>query len=152
PRRLPVAPSPGNSIRTKATKMPSKKIAKLSSHFIRALRSELEKSRGATVAIMSLSLGCPEQLFSRTHARLVRETLALLPQSSLSFKTLDIRVDTIFCLVSGSVPQLVELVEDTHQSLVVLEAQHPDWYKFCMSFTIAKGKEDAATLIHRACA
>lgn len=130
--------------------MASKKITKLSAPFIRALRSELSKSQGATVAIMSLNLGCPEHIFSRTHARLVRETIALLPQSSPSFKALDIHVATIFCLVSGSVPQLVELVEDTHQSLIVLEAQRPDWYKFCMSFTIAKDGEDAATLINRA--
>lgn len=130
--------------------MSSKKIAKLSTPFIDAVRTELGRPRRDTVAIMSLNLGCPKQLFSRTHAHLLRETIALLPQSSPTFKALDIRGDQIFCLARGTVPELVELVEDTHQSLIVLEVQHPQMYKFCMSFTIATPKEDVATLIDRA--
>jgi len=118
--------------------------------FTRAVAKELKKPQRGPLAILSLNLGCPHKLFARTHASLVRETVALLPITAPAFKTMDIRADRVFVLISGEVSELMDLVEDTHQGLIVLEAQYPDMFKFCMSWTIAKVAENADDLLARA--
>ena len=130
--------------------MSPKKQTRLSGNFVRAVERELANPERDAVAIMSLNLGCPHDLFARTQAHLLRETVALLPAFAPAFKTMDIRADRIFALTAGTVSELMELVNDTHHSLIVLEVKHPGLFKFCMSLAVAKPGDNAQDLLERA--
>jgi len=130
--------------------MSSKKQPQLSQRFLQVVAAELTSSSLDTVAILSVNVGSPQNIFARTHARLMRETVALLPCVTPAFKTMEIRPERIFALISGTIPELMDLVEDTHQSLIVLEARHREIAKFCMSLTVAKAGESASDLLERA--
>src|SRR5690625_7328004 len=104
--------------------MSSKKQPQLSQRFLQVVAAELTSSSFDTVAILSVNVGSPQNIFARTHARLMRETVALLPCVTPAFKTMETRPERIFALYSGTIPEEMDLVEDTHQNLHVQEASH----------------------------
>src|SRR5690625_2886553 len=130
--------------------MSPKKQTRLSGNFVRAVEQELANPERDAVAIMSLNLGCPHDLFVRTQAHLLRETVALLPASTPAVKTMDILADRIIALTAGTVSELMHLVNDPHHSLIVLEVKHPGLVKFCMSLAVAKPGDRAQDLLERA--
>lgn len=117
--------------------------------FTRAIERELLDHQRKTVAIMVLSLECPKTLFGHAHARFIRETVALLPSYAPAFKAVDIQSDRIFAVLHGEVSELMDLVNDTHLSVVVLEAKYPESLKFCMSLTVAKNADTVDSLMNR---
>src|SRR5690625_185036 len=127
--------------------MSSKKQPQLSQRFLQVVAAELTSSSLDTVAILSVNVGSPRNIFARTHARLMRETVALLPCVTPAFKTMEIRPERIFALISGTIPELMDLVEDTHQILIVLEARHREIAKFCLSFIVSKAEDSEYVLL-----
>src|SRR5690625_7518464 len=126
--------------------MSSKKQPQLSQRFLQVVAAELTSSSLDTVAILSVNLGSPRNIFARTHARLMRETVALLPCVTPAFKTMEIRPERIFALIAGAIPEVIDLVAATHQSLIVLEARHRERAKFCRSLTVSTAGESASAV------